>query len=298
MSIAWVFPGQGSQKVGMAETLLSLPNAVERFETASKLIGRDLLAICNGKGPENSPLDELNQTINTQPGLFLVESLLVDDLKKQGRKASLVAGHSLGELVALYAAEVFDWDTGLKLMIQRSELMSKAKNGTMTAVLGFDRPQLEDLIKDTQDVVIANDNSEFQVVLSGQPESIKKIVNQITCKRAIQLPVSGAFHSPLMNEAAELFSSELDNIQFNEAIFPVISNTDPTPTSNGNLLKERLKQQMTTGVRWRETMDTLASKGIKTVVEIGPGNVLSNLIKRSIKGITTTQLSTSSDLGH
>ncbi len=298
MSIAWVFPGQGSQKLGMADPLLNLRGAKERFEYASELIGRDLLAICRGEANLKENPNDLNDTRNTQPALFVVESLLIDDLKNQGRQASLTAGHSLGELVALYAADVFDAKTALKLLKRRSELMSEAGGGAMTAILGFNRKELEQLVEITEDVVIANDNSSAQVVLSGKPEAVHQLSNQLTCKRIIPLAVSGAFHSPFMSEAAEKFALELDQIEFKSASIPVISNSNPTPTCDGDLLKKHLKSQMTTGVRWRETMEVFTHKGINTVVEIGPGNVLTGLIKRSLKGIATSQISNPMDLGH
>ena len=172
MSIAWVFPGQGSQQVGMADPVLSLPGAEERFALASRLLGRDLLGICRGEpGDADDPAD-LNDTRNTQPALFVVESLIVDELRRQGREPALVAGHSLGELVALYAAEVFDAATGLELMQRRSELMAAAGGGAMAAVIGFERSQLEDLVNATEGVVIANDNSAAQVVLSGTADAV------------------------------------------------------------------------------------------------------------------------------
>lgn len=298
MSIAWVFPGQGSQKVGMADPILSLDDAEARFSIASQMMGRDLLAICKGHAePEDTPTD-LNNTLNTQPALFVVESLLVDELKRQGRQASLVAGHSLGELVALYAAEVFDFTTGLKLMLRRSELMANAGGGSMTAVIGFDRDELNELIAATNDVVIANDNSSGQVVISGKPEAVNTISSNLTCKLAAPLPVSGAFHSPFMADASTTFAKELDQVIFQQATIPVMSNTDPNPTKDGELLKQRLKNQMTKGVRWREAMDLMAQSGITRVIEIGPGKVLSNLIKRAHSEISTSQLSSASDLGH
>ncbi|WP_063401153.1 ACP S-malonyltransferase [Prochlorococcus marinus] len=298
MSIAWVFPGQGSQKLGMADPIISLPDAEERFAHASRLLGRDLLAICRGSDQTNHDPADLNDTRNTQPALFVVESLLVDELRRQGREASLIAGHSLGELVALYAAEVFDVNTALLLLQRRSELMASAGGGAMTAILGFDRTQLKALVADTEGVVIANDNSAAQVVLSGTPEAVSKVSSQLTCKRAIPLPVSGAFHSPFMATAATEFAAELDQVTFKDARVPVLCNADPIPTCDANLLKQRLKDQMTTGVRWRETMDTMASQGVNTVVEIGPGNVLSGLVKRSLPGVATIQLSCAADLGN
>ncbi len=297
MTIAWVFPGQGSQKLGMADPILSLAEAEERFAFASQLMQRDLLAICRGTCQADTDPADLNDTRNTQPALFVVESLLVDELRRQGRQASLMAGHSLGELIALYAADVFDVSTALKLLLRRSELMAAAGGGAMTAVLGFDRNQLDDLVAATEGVVIANDNSAAQVVLSGTPEAVAQLSSQLTCKRAIPLPVSGAFHSPFMADAATAFAAELDQVTFKDASVPVLSNVDPTPSCDASLLKQRLKQQMTTGVRWRETMDTMTNQGIKTVVEIGPGNVLSGLVKRSLEGVATNQLASAEDLG-
>ena len=279
----------------MAAGVLELPGARERFQSASELLGRDLLAICNGEA--SGDLSDLNDTRNTQPALFVVESLLVDALKAQGRSADVVAGHSLGELVALYAAGVFDASTGLQLMKTRSELMAAAGGGAMTAVMGFDRAELEALVNATEGVVIANDNSSAQVVLSGSPEAVEAVSGQLKCKRAIPLAVSGAFHSPFMEQAASAFATELESVPFKDAVIPVLSNTDPSPETRGAALKERLRSQMTTGVRWRETMERFSADGMTTAVEIGPGNVLSGLIKRSCEGITTAQISTMDDLG-
>lgn len=297
MTIAWVFPGQGSQKSGMAAPVLTLPGAEERFALASRLLGRDLLAICQGEPDGDADPADLNDTRNTQPALFVVESLIVDELRRQEREPAFVAGHSLGELVALYAAGVFDVTTGLALMQRRSELMAAAGGGAMTAVIGFDRDQLESLVNSTAGVVIANDNSAAQVVISGTPDAVKSVSEQLTCKRAIPLAVSGAFHSPLMAEAAAAFKVHLEGLAFEDARVPVLSNTDPTPCSDADQLKQRLSQQMTTGVRWRETMESLNSAGIDTLIEVGPGKVLSGLAKRSMTGVTTAQLSSSADLG-
>jgi [acyl-carrier-protein] S-malonyltransferase len=295
MGIAWMFPGQGSQKPGMAAAVLELPGAGQRFEQASELLGRDLQAIIAGTA--EGDLTDLNDTRNTQPALFVVESLLVDGLKAQGRRADLVAGHSLGELVALYAADVFDAAKGLRLIKTRSELMAGAGGGAMTAVMGFDRTELEALVAATEGVVIANDNSSAQVVLSGTPAAVASVSSQITCKRTVPLAVSGAFHSPFMAEAAAVFAAELEAVPFADARIPVLSNTDPTPATSGAVLRERLRNQMTTGVRWRETMEAFRAAGIDTTVEIGPGTVLSGLIKRSCEGITTAQISSAADLG-
>ena len=295
MGNAWVFPGQGSQKPGMAAAVLELPGARERFASASELLGRDLLAICQGEA--SGELGDLNDTRNTQPALFVLESLLVDGLLAQGRAPQLVAGHSAGELVALYAAGVFDAGTGLQLIQTRSTLMAAAGGGAMTAVMGFDRAQLDELVAATEGVVIANDNSDAQVVISGSPEAVATVSSQLTCKRAIPLAVSGAFHSPFMAAAAAAFAEVLETVPFAAARVPVLSNTDPSPTTDAAVLKARLSSQMTSGVRWRETMQRFEAEGITVAVEIGPGNVLSGLIKRSCPGITTAQIGGTADLG-
>ena len=295
MGNAWVFPGQGSQKVGMAAGLLAHPLGRERFALASEKLGRDLAAICAGTA--EGELSDLNDTRNTQPALFVVESLLVDLLREQQREAELLAGHSLGELVALYAGGVFDAASGIDLVIRRSQLMATVGGGAMTAVMGFDRPSLEQAVDATDGVVIANDNSDAQVVLSGLPEAVAQVVEGITCKRAVPLAVSGAFHSPFMAEPAAAFAELLESVSFADSRVPVLSNTDPTPSSSGAELKQRLRQQMTTGVRWRETMQALGNAGVDTCVEVGPGAVLSGLIKRSLSGVTTAQVGSLDSLG-
>lgn len=297
MGTAWVFPGQGSQKCGMEAGVRALPGAGERFAQASALLGRDLLAICSGEASDGGgPLSDLDDTRNTQPALFVVESLLVDALRARGRTPELVAGHSLGELVALYAAGVFDASTALHLIQRRSELMASAGGGAMTAVMGFDRAALERLVAGTEGVVIANDNSDAQVVLSGRPEAVGEVIANLTCRRAVPLAVSGAFHSPFMAEAASAFAAELAAVPFADATVPVLSNSDPRPETRGDVLRDRLVGQMTSGVRWRETMAAFRSAGIDTTVEIGPGNVLSGLIKRSCEGITTKRVATAEEL--
>ena len=199
--------------------------------------------------------------------------------------------------MALYAGGVFDVPTGLDLVIRRSQLMAAAGGGSMTAVMGFKRPELEQAVADTEGVVIANDNSEAQVVLSGQPEAVAHVVETITCKRAVPLAVSGAFHSPFMAEPAAAFAQQLDAVTFADSQVPVLSNTDPTPCTDGTQLKQRLREQMTTGVRWRETMQALGSAGVETCIEVGPGAVLSGLIKRSLAGVVTAQVNNISSLG-
>ena len=275
--IAWVFPGQGSQAQGMGLDLQSTDIGQEKFKQAEDILGWSVLQVCEIGG------EQLSRTLYTQPCLYTVEAILTDVLKAQGKQPDLVAGHSLGEYSALYAAEVFDFESGLKLVKRRSELMDKASGGEMVALMKFDRQKLEYLIAQYDDVVIANDNSDLQVVISGNPETVDQVVAEIKAKKAVQLKVSGAFHSPLMAQAAQEFAQVLANIDFHQAQIPVMSNIDPNPTVSAEEIKQRLLKQMTGGVRWREIMLNFSSQGITEVVEIGPGKVLSGLIKRTNK---------------
>jgi [acyl-carrier-protein] S-malonyltransferase len=280
MTTAWVFPGQGSQAPGMGLNLLELPGAAEKFAQAESLLGWSVLERCQ------TNLEELSRTLYTQPCLYVVESILVDWQKQQDlRQPDFVAGHSLGEYVALYAAEVFDFDQGLKLVQRRAELMDQAGGGKMAALLGFNREHLEKAIAATEGVVLANDNSPGQVVISGSPEAVDAILAQVKCKRAVPLSVSGAFHSPFMAEPANQFAELLASQPFRDAVIPVLSNIDPDPTTAAAALKDRLVRQMTGSVRWRETILALAALGVTRMVEIGPGNVLSGLAKRTCDGM-------------
>jgi len=282
---AWIFPGQGSQKIGMGADLFEQSELQAQLELAQEILGWSVPEICN------HPEDKLSQTFYTQPSLYVVETLLVDQLKKQGQSPNYVAGHSLGEYVALYAAGVFDFETGLKLVKRRAELMAKTAGGQMAALIGFNREQLEKQIQQIENVVLANDNSDAQVVISGTPEAVDQVLANIKVKRAIKLNVSGAFHSPLMAEAATEFQQILDGISFNNAQVPVLSNVDPTPTTDPTLLKQRLTQQMTGSVRWREICLQLSQLEVQQVVEIGPGNVLTGLMKRTCPEILLQNIS-------
>ena len=296
MTVAWVFPGQGSQKIGMAKQVESLPHTKERFSYASEIFDRNLFEICElNSEPINSQYD-LNNTKNTQICLFLVESILLDSLKANGLKPNYVAGHSLGEITALYCADVFSFEDCVSLIKVRSQLMANAGKGSMAALIGFDRTQLDLLVEKTDDLVIANDNSSSQVVLSGSNEALDKFSKEITCKRFLKLNVSGAFHSPFMNEPSVKFAEYLKNIDFKEPSFPVISNYKPSLCNDPNELKRRLENQMCHGVRWRETMDLMAKDSDLHIVEIGPSNVLSGLGKRHLKNVKISQVSSSDQI--
>ena len=287
---AWVFPGQGSQEIGMGVDLLELPFAKVKFEQARQVLGWDVLEICQSQD------DKVSRTLYTQPCLYVVESILADLLIERGNIPSLVAGHSLGEYVALYVARVFDFDAGLRLVKRRAELMDNAHGGMMTALIGFDREQLEEKIQQIPDVVLANDNSPAQVVISGTPEAVQNLLAQIKVKRAMPLKVSGAFHSPLMAEAAAEFQDVLQSVPFANALFPVLSNVEPVPTIEAAVLKNRLQRQMTSSVRWQEISMQLPLEGIERVVEIGPGKVLTGLIKRMCPDLVLENISSRAEL--
>ena len=287
---AWVFPGQGSQAIGMGVDLLDLPFTKDKFEQARQVLGWDVLEICQ------SQEDKLSRTLYTQPCLYVVESILADVLIERGNRPNLLAGHSLGEYVALYSARVFEFDAGLRLVKRRAELMDSASDGMMAALIGFDREQLEQQLQQTSDVVLANDNSPAQVVISGTPEAVKNLLAQIKVKRAVPLNVSGAFHSPLMAEAAAEFQEVLESVPFRNAQFPVLSNVEPVPTVEAAVLKNRLQRQMTGSVRWREISMQLPLEGIERVVEIGPGKVLTGLIKRMCPDLVLENVGTLAQL--
>jgi [acyl-carrier-protein] S-malonyltransferase len=287
---AWVFPGQGSQAIGMGVDLLDLPFAKVKFEQARQVLGWDVLEICQSQD------DKVSRTLYTQPCLYVVESILADMLIERGNIPNLLAGHSLGEFVALYVSRVFDFDAGLRLVKRRAELMDNAFGGTMVALIGFNREQLEQQIETTPDVVLANDNSPNQVVISGTPEAVESVLAQIKVKRAVPLKVSGAFHSPLLAEAAAEFQEVLQAVPFANALFPVLSNVEPVPTVEAEVLKKRLQSQMTGSVRWREISMQLPVEGIERVVEIGPGNVLTGLIKRMCPNLELQNVGKLADL--
>ena len=278
--IAWVFPGQGSQAQGMGLNLQNTEIGREKFQQAQQILGWSVTEVCETGG------ELLSRTLYTQPCLYTIEAILTDLLMAEGEKPDLVAGHSLGEYSALYAAQVYDFQSGLQLVKRRGELMDQAQGGKMVALMRFDRDKLEHLVAQSEQVVIANDNSEGQVVISGEPNMVDDVVTKLHAKKAVTLDVSGAFHSPLMAEAAQEFGQILATIDFHQAQTPIMSNIDPQPTVETAEIKRRLLQQMTGGVRWREIMLNFAEQDISAVVEIGPGKVLTGLIKRTNKALS------------
>jgi [acyl-carrier-protein] S-malonyltransferase len=274
---AWVFPGQGSQKQGMAGAMARHPLTQSLFEEADAVLGWSASERCAG------PQEELDKTLYTQPCLYVVSAAAALHYRALGESPDAVCGHSLGEYTALWAAGVFDFATGLNLVQKRAWLMDEQTSkrpGSMAAVLGFDRAELDSLIQQIDGVVVANDNSSGQVVVSGTKEAVSALQSQLKAKRFIPLAVSGAFHSPLMTPAAQAFREILEAIPFQTAQVPVLSNTEPMATQDSAVLKERLARQIDGPVRWRETVIQLAAS-IDRTVEIGPGSVLTGLIKKT-----------------
>ncbi|MFN5857075.1 MAG: ACP S-malonyltransferase [Pseudanabaenaceae cyanobacterium] len=289
MKTIWVFPGQGSQASGMNADLATVGAA--KFAEASDILGWSVLDKC-----QDDPI-ELAKTQYTQPCLYTVSAILVDLLKAKGLQPDLVAGHSLGEYTALYAAGVIDFTTGLQLVQTRSTLMAECTGGAMVAMIGFKRDELEAAIANTNNVVLANDNSAEQVVISGTPEAINQVTGKVKAKRAIPLAVSGAFHSPLMAEAAAKFALKLDTVTFADGKIPVLSNVEPNePLTQGKDLHHCLRKQITSPVRWREICLYLAQEGYEQAVEVGSGKVLTGLIKRTAPTMKLVNISTLADV--
>jgi [acyl-carrier-protein] S-malonyltransferase len=287
---AWVFPGQGSQAVGMGSDLGETAIAQERFAQAAAILGWSVPEQCN------TDIETLSRTLYSQPSLYVISAIVADLLREQGQQPTVVAGHSLGEYAALYCAGVFPFEAGLTLVKRRAALMEEASGGKMVALMGFDRPDLEAVVAATTDAVLANDNHADQIVISGSPEAVDAVLSQVKVKRAVPLKVNGAFHSPLMTTAAAEFSQVLQAVPFTTAQVPVLSNVEPTPATDAAVLKERLLKQMIGPVRWREISLALQDMGVDTVVEVGPGKVLTGLVKRTCPAMTLVNKGTLADL--
>jgi [acyl-carrier-protein] S-malonyltransferase len=278
VKIAYIFPGQGSQSVGMGK---DLPNQ-DIFEKANSILGYDLRAICF-----NGPEEALKQTFNAQPAIFTV-SYMDYILKEQ--KADMLAGHSLGEYTALCAAGVFSFEDGVSMVHLRGKLMEEAVpagTGTMAAVLGMEEELLKSVCKQIGDVEIANYNCPGQLVISGKTDKVKICCEAITTqhgKKAILLPVSGPFHSSLMKPAADKFAKHLDKIKFNDPKIPVVMNVTADILKSAEQAKELLVKQLYSAVLWQPSVNKMVSAGIEEFVEVGPGKVLTGLIKKIRRG--------------
>jgi [acyl-carrier-protein] S-malonyltransferase len=290
MMKAYLFPGQGSQKVGMGkEHYTSNPDFKNYIDQADQILGYSI-----SKLMFEGPADELTQTKYTQPAIFLHSYALYQILDD---KPDMVAGHSLGEFSALAVADVLSFEDALKLVSKRGELMQHAGEenpGTMAAIIGMDDEVVDEICVNTskivgKPVVPANYNSPGQLVISGDVDAVEKAVETAKeegCRLAKMLPVSGAFHSPLMKNAFDEFAKTLNEVDFKDPLFPVYSNVTGEPVINKTELKENVLKQLVSPVKWTQTLKNMQSNKAEVFVEVGPGKVLQGLAKRTLNNIT------------
>jgi [acyl-carrier-protein] S-malonyltransferase len=286
---AYVFPGQGAQFPGMGKDLFdNSPLAKEMFLEANEILGFDITKIMFEGTPE-----DLKQTKVTQPAIFL-HSVILAKVLGNHFKPEMVAGHSLGEFSALVAANYLSFQDGLKLVSQRAMAMQKACESTpstMAAILGLEDEIVEKICKDINGVVVpANYNCPGQLVISGSIEAIDIACEKLSeagARRALKLPVGGAFHSPLMEPARMELSKAIENTQFKKGSCPIYQNVTATAVTNPNEIKENLNKQLTASVRWTQTMHQMITDGLKSVTEVGPGKVLQGLFKKVDRALET-----------
>lgn len=295
--IAFVFPGQGAQKVGMAKDVYdALPQAAQLFKTADETLGFSISELAF-EGPE----DQLKQTANTQPALLTASIALLEALKSKNITPDYVAGHSLGEYSALVAANALDFEQAVAIVRARGQFMEQAVpsgQGAMAAVLGAEREPLAALCAEVSAtghaVELANVNCPGQIVVSGSVEGVNAVsarVKEIGGKRAIMLEVSGPFHSSLMKSAADQLSERLQSVSFRDATVPVVANVTATTVTNASDIQALLVEQVYSPVLWEDSVRFLIHEGVDTFIEIGPGNVLTGLIKKIDKNVRLINIS-------
>jgi [acyl-carrier-protein] S-malonyltransferase len=286
MSVAFVFPGQGSQAPGMG---LDWADSAELYGWASAVLGWDLAETLR-----SASADELRQTYIAQPAIYCVSVAALRALEEAGVRPAYVAGHSLGEFSALVAAGALSFEAGLTLVSRRAEAMQRAADarpGSMSSVLGLSVEGVEMAVAQAAEggvLAVANDNAPGNVVVSGEWPALERlpaVAKELGAKRVVGLNVGGAFHSPLMAPAAEAFRSFLAAAPLRACAVPLIANATAEPTSNATELRDLLGRQLTGRVRWTESVRHLAALGVDTFVEVGPGTVLSGLIKRTVEGV-------------
>ncbi len=288
--IAFVFPGQGAQAVGMGKDLaLNCPPVGGLMDSASAAIGIDLGKLCY-EGPE----DQLAQTQNTQPALFTVGAMALAAFRERSNvQPDFVAGHSLGEFTALYAVNALSFEDGVGIVRRRGLYMSEARGGGMAAVLGLDAAAIEDVCRLMSDgpgaLQPANYNGDAQTVIAGRKDLIEKavpVLQERGAKKVVVLNVSAAFHSPFMNDAAIRLAADLDKLKFNNPVVPLINNVDAKPVSAAAEAREGVKKQVTGAVRWTGVMQAMLDNGVQTVIEFGIGKTLIGMFKRMDKSLT------------
>jgi len=291
---AFVFPGQGAQYVGMGKDLYdNSPMAKELFEKANDILGFRITDLMFDGTDE-----DLKQTKVTQPAIFLHSVILAKTLG-EAFKPEMTAGHSLGEFSALVAAGAMNFEDGLKLVSQRALAMQKAceiEPSTMAAIVGLEDAIVEEVCASIDEVVVAaNYNCPGQLVISGSIAGVDQACAQLTekgAKRAIKLPVGGAFHSPLMEPARTELAAAIENTEFNTPVCPIYQNVNAQAVTDPATIKENLVAQLTAPVRWTQTVQNMIADGVSSYTEVGPGKVLQGLVKKVDRKMETTGFST------
>lgn len=281
--IAFIFPGQGAQSVGMGKDLYENFEAAKKvFDTANEILGKDIKTLCF-EGPE----EDLKQTVNTQPCIVTMSIAALEAFKSQlNITPNFTAGHSLGEYCAMYASGVMDLETTLKAIQKRADLMGATKGGAMAAILNAPAGSIEEALKEASSVGyvdVANYNSPAQIVITGDETAVAKVGELATAagaKRVVPLAVSGAFHSKYMEQAGHQFAEFVSDLDLDNTAIPVVTNVDASETIAAADFKDKMPRQIYSSVHWTQTIENMISNGVDTFVEIGPGKVLAGLNKK------------------